>query len=272
MKGCLILHGQMRCYTECIPKMFENLLDINDIDIFISTEKTDKYNKILLDEDIIKINYKNKVKQISFMNNTIFNKYKNFLTNKLNILYDEKDDNRLSSINTFLEFHSKFLLNINQENTYKCDKNKNGYSYSERELMIYIHIMNSFEMISTYDTYDYIILYRPDIYINSPLYIKNLDLTKDNLYYHNNYMMIFAYKNLYKFNSFDKKILTYSTDYTDDKIHKIWKLLVENQLSQFLLENFNVIWILSNLGHIRVDNNNIHQICTQTIISFLNDC
>ena len=84
--------------------------------------------------------------------------------------------------------------------------------------------------------------------------------------------MIFAYKNLYKFNSFDKKILTYSTDYTDDKIHKIWKLLVENQLSQFLLENFNVIWILSNLGHIRVDNNNIHQICTQTIISFLNDC
>ena len=272
-KGCIVLVGQMRGYESCIKPMFSNLFDLNDIDIFISTEENDKCNN-LLDKETIIINYNNRVKELCFIDDKIYQKYKYFLNDKLNIFNNTIGYDYCLSIDTFIDFQKKYLLNKHEENTYKLNQNKEGFNYSERELLIYIHIMNGIDLVkSSNKQYDYIIFYRPDIHICSPIYVNKLDLTNNRLYYLNNYMMIFDYNNIYRFDELLTKIIQRPDNNTlsiikrgkktdiSNQDTKTWYFLVERQFTNFLYEKFNVIFILHMLGHIRYDTINNSTIC-----------
>ena len=109
--------------------------------------------------------------------------------------------------------------------------------------------MNSINMIKN-KTYDYVIFYRPDLYIHQPLYMNKLNLEDNKLYYLTDYMIIMTYSDLNKFDNFMDKILLYDG-----------LLIVENQLTSYLYKNFKVIQNLHLLGHSRNDMNENDIIC-----------
>ena len=255
-KGCLLLCGQMRGYESCIDSMFKYLIDINDIDLFISTEKFDKCNENLEQADICK-NYKNKVISISIMNDLVFQKYKIFLNEKLNIMYDTKEENYCMDMESFTEFQQKYLLNIFGHNMYKQLQNKNGFNYSERELMEYIHYAHCIDLVKeSKKKYDYLIYYRTDLHISFPIILENLDLSNERIFYLNNYFMIFDFQYLSKFDNFLDKILQRPRTDIDDPLFKQWYLLKESQLTGYLFKNFDVLENLYQVGHVRYDEKN----------------
>ena len=264
MKGALILNGQLRGYKKCIPHLFKNLLDINDIDIFISTEKNDKVNENLCKQEIIET-YKNRVKKITFIHEIDFSEYKDFIIEnfkKLNI-YNLDRARILLNTTSFNEFKKKFLLNLkihgSSQDTYKLCKNKEGYNYSERELMIIIHLINGIKLVKQYveETgikYDYVLIYRPDLFFEVPLHIDRLKMELGMCYYRNNYMLLFNYTDLSIFNSLEDEYLTFPDDDNCPNPKKTWRYLIEHQFSRFVFSKFNSIGqILDFLGHYRED-------------------
>jgi len=260
MKGSLLLNGQLRGYKKCIPHLFKNLLDINDIDIFISTENNDKVNKNLHKQEIIET-YKNRVKKITFIHEIDFNEYKDFIIEKFKIL--DIYNSSILDVTSFSEFKNKFLLNkqshgINKD-TYKLCKNKEGYNYSERELMIIIHLINGLNLVKQYieETgikYDYVLIYRPDLFFEVPLHIDRLKMELGMCCYKNNYMLLFNYTDLSIFNSLQDEYLTFLDDDGCPNPKKTWRYLIEHQFSRFVFSKFNSIgMILDFLGHYRED-------------------
>jgi hypothetical protein len=246
----------MRGYESCVESMFRNLIDLNDIDIFISTESSDKCNENIEANDLHQ-NYRNKIISVSIMNDSIFQKFKTFLNEKLNIMYDTMDHNYCLDIKTFAEFQQKYLLNIMGRNMYKQLQNKNGFNYSERELMEYIHFQICIDLVKKSKVkYDYVIYYRTDLHISSPIEVETLDLSNEKMFYLNNYFMIFDFQYLFKFDNFMDRILQRPQTDINESLFKKWYLLKESQLTGFLFKNFNVLENLYQVGHVRYDEKN----------------
>lgn len=272
MKCALLLKGQMRGYKQCIPHMFSNFININDIDIFISTEKNDKINNNLTKEEII-IDYKNKVKKIKFLEDINFLEYRNFLEKSINTFLMGDNIISLSDINNFEQFKIKYLLNQDKNDTYYLKKNSSGYQYSERELMIIIHLNETIKLLEEYihetnTKYDYVFIYRPDLYITNKFDLNIFNLKINQILYRVDYMMIFNYKDIYKFKNIYNNYLNFldskNTKFIRDKKNSEidFYFLVERNLSLFLTNNFEkVYFILNLLGNIRYDNNNKLNIC-----------
>ena len=105
MKHALLISGYLRCFKQVFPLLKENLLNENDIDVYIhiTNEKEKKYNNksISLDETI-----------------TLLNPKVTLITNNFDFCVDERKNNLLNQNYKF------YLLNEKRKDIEKIEKIK----------------------------------------------------------------------------------------------------------------------------------------------------
>ena len=251
MKGAILIYGEMRTFKYIKEQFYENLLKFNDIDMFISTHIKDRFNENL-DFSIINDNYYNCVKDICFVeniDNSIF--IKKFI-----------DKIKKIDIDTYLKYKNEFddllkiedLLFMIKKYNLRRNQNADGFTYIVTELFECYHRYNAFNLMNEYMNkhsinYDYIIIYRADLFFKNRLNINMLKFNDDTIYGRFNFLFIGTY------NVIKKYVYNFYEDYYEDwQIDKNaindkrWRYLSETQTNEFMRNNYkNVFGILDTL-------------------------
>ena len=268
MKGALLFYGEMRAYKKSVKHLFENLIEINDIDIFISTHKTDRDN-ISINKNELQTIYGNNLKDVFFAeDDTNINDFIKYFTNKLKLvdskLYDEIY-NILINIDHISDLQ-KYLNKLNKKFGSWYYINENSYQYVLRELFEVYHREKAYQMMLKYKEknnikYDYVIIYRPDLYFTNKLDIKNIILDDKIVYIRINFFILTTYTSI-------KKIIydIYNNYYNLDEI--------ENYIDKYICSNkheFFLRWkYLSEMHHIAYLHNKNNFIKCYDIFDTLN--
>ena len=180
-KFALIMYGELRTYKKASVFLKKNLLDINNVDVFISTHRGDKlssHNIEIKDNNELFDNcYCNYLKGIGYIEDNNLNELFSILRTKIKMIGPEiytEYESELTNMNTYNDwsiFYKK-LLNRNNEGFYL--RNKENYTYLLHEIIQLYHRLNAFRLLETFSAtenikYDGVIIYRPDLYFVVPL-------------------------------------------------------------------------------------------------------
>lgn len=260
MKYALILYGGLRSYKLSSKYLFNNLLNINDVDIFISTHN----DSILCSNMDKKIDfeniYGNHLKCISFIedndNSFLINKLKEKIK-KVDIdLYNHyaNEIENMKNLNDWNTFYKK-IYNKNKNGWYL--KNNSDFTYLLHEIIMIYHRLNAFNQLEKYKienniTYDGVIIYRPDLFFKVPLYLHKFIFDDDIIYLRLEFMFISSYNGIKKLT---EKLFEeyYDLDYDDKNIENYnYKYISERQHIIFLHKNYKYVYgILNSLYHYR---------------------
>jgi hypothetical protein len=268
-KGALLLYGELRSYKKASKYLVENLLKSNDIDIFISTHKI--YN------DNFQNVYGNYLKCINFIeeNEKGILDLINNLKNKFKLIDPDKYYKYESEINEIKNLND-FNIIYKKLNPQRYEKNQDGYQYLLHENIQLYHRLNAFNLCLEYKLinnvdYDYIIIYRPDLYFKNKLNCELIDVNDSKIYYRHEFMFISSVEGIKKlvyklYNDYynQKDTDKYIKNIQDKNYIKYWQNLSEWQHEIFFYNQANYkinLNILNSLNHCRAleGENNLDQ-------------
>lgn len=242
MKGALLLYGQVRTYKQCVSFLKKNLLDLNDLDIFMSTHRDDIFNENVSFEDLRK-EYGPNLKQVSFLEDIDNSKFINDFWVKIKFVDPDlysKYEEQFKNIKTIQELRRCMKIN-----KLRYLNNKKGYQYLFHEFFIPYHRLNSLKICEEYQKnnnvkYDYIIIFRPDLIFLNKLYVDRLHLEKNGIFYRIDYFVVSKYDNIKKFiNEFYDKYYYINEMYNCSiALDKKSNYLVETQSLTYFINNF----------------------------------
>lgn len=279
-KFALILYGEMRTYKKAGLFLKKNLLDINDIDIFISTHHNDKLSShnIELNEnnDLFDNCYGNNLKGISYLEDNNLSELFSILRTKINLIDSEiytEYESELTKINTYHDWSIFYKKLFNRNNNGFYLKNKENYLYLLHEIIQLYHRQNAFRLLEEYSTkenvnYDGVIIYRPDLYFLVPLDLSKICLNDQTIYFRLEFLFISSLNGI-------KKLVTQIIDdyYCNKNIKYIQNLdedikynmnISEVQHNMFIWNKeyyLNAFDIFDHLVHYRALNNEEHDSC-----------
>lgn len=239
MKGALLMYGEMRTFQFLKQNFYEKILQGNDIDIFISTHKNDKYNKNNLTFDIINDNYYGMVKSISFLEDIDNIEFINHFFKKIKgvdpDLY-EKYENEIKEIKTI----SQFQL-FRQKNRLRYLQNKEGIRYLFHELILCYHRYISQTLLDKYSLetgikYDYVILFRPDLYLHNKLKIELLDINPNKIYFRVDFIIVTTYESLK--NIINAMYINYYDEILINNLDVKTRYIIETLQTAYIYKNF----------------------------------
>lgn len=249
MKGALLMYGEMRTFKFLKENFYQKILEGNDIDIFISTHKNDRYNTTDLTFDIINSNYYGMVKKISFLEDYDNTKFINHFFEKIKSLDPdlyEKYNNEIKQIKNMDDFKL-----FRTKNKLRYLNNKNGIHYLFYELILSYHRYVSQQLLDNYilDSgikYDYVILFRPDIYVHNKLKFELLDINPNKIYFRVDFMVVSTYENLK--NIINTIYMNYYDNILTNDLHDS-RYIIETMQTNYICKNFKCpLNILNNLG------------------------
>jgi len=254
MKYALLLNGGLRSYEFASKSLFDNLLNINDIDIFISTHKKNALSSFMDQKIEFKNVYGNHFKSVSFIeendNSYLFGLLKEKIKTVDIDLYNNYK-NEIENINNLEEWNNFYIKLLNKDNKGWYFKNKSNFIYVLHEIIMIYHRLNSFNELEKYKIannihYDGVILYRPDLIFKVPLHLDKFIFDDDIIYIRLDYMFILK--------DFFEKF--YNLDYEgEEKENQLYKYISEHQHLIYLYKNFKYTHdILNPLYHYRVTN------------------
>lgn len=274
-KYALLLYGSLRSYKSSYKYLYNNLLSINDVDIFISTHNLPSLSSNLeKDKTSVKFEniYGNNLKIISYIEDidqtyliTVIKEKIKVIDSNLYELYTDEIE-KITNLNDFYSFYGKL---INKDNQGFYFKNKQNFKYVLHEIIMLYHRYNAFLELENYSKtnnilYDGVIIYRPDLFHKLPLLLDNFIFKDDVIYFRLEFMMISTYNGIKKLTS----NLLKEYYLLNDKENKQNKYLSETQHNIFLYSNFRYSFDMLNiLHHYRSidDNTNIPLSCIGTL-------
>jgi hypothetical protein len=279
-KYALLLYGNLRSYKKSAHHIKKNLLDINDIDIFISTHREESLSSggsqsILKFENV----YGDSFKELSYIEDTDYADLICTLKEKIkNIdkrLYDQYKD-EIDNINNLKSWNIWYKKIYGRSNKGFYQRNNDEYQYVLHELIMLYHRLNAFRLMEKYCSkndikYDGVLVYRPDLYFSVKLDLSKFEINDDTIYFRSEFFFISSYEGIKKLvytlffnyynqentkNHIDEMLNSTSSEHISEleKKIKFWKCLSEWQHEIFLCDtnnykkNFNV---LNTLLHYR---------------------
>lgn len=263
MKYALLLNGGLRSYEFASKSLFDNLLNINDIDIFISTHKKNALSSFMDQKIEFKNVYGKHFKSISYIeendNSYLFGLLKEKIKTVDIDLYNNYK-NEIENINNFEDWNNFYNKFRNKDQLGWYFKNKSNFIYVLHEIIMIYHRLNSFNELEKYKIannihYDGVILYRPDLIFKVPLYLDKFIFNDDIIYIRLEYMFISTYNGIKKFTK-DFFENFYNLDYEgEEKENQLYKYISEHQHNLYLYKNYKYTYdILNPLYHYRVTN------------------
>lgn len=263
MKYALLLNGGLRSYEFTSESLFRNLLNINDVDIFISTHKNCALSSFMDQKIEFKNVYGNHFKSISYIEENDNSYLFGLLKEKFKIvdidLYNNFK-NEIENINNFEDWNNFYHKFRNKDRLGWYFKNKSNFIYVLHEIIMIYHRLNSFNELEKYKIannihYDGVIIYRPDLVFKVPLYLDKFIFHDDIIYIRIDYMFISTYNGIKKFTK-DFFENLYNLDYEGvEKENQLYKYISEHQHNLYLYKNYKYTYdILNALYHFRVTN------------------
>ena len=209
-KFALLLYGEMRTYKKSVNLLKKNLLDINNIDIFISTHKKNMLSSHNGYIDIKTCSFSNpygdNLKNIDYLENNDLSELFLILKQKIQLVDNElykKYETEISNINNFEEWAIFYKKIYNKDNRGFYLKNNEGYTYLLHEIIMLYHRLNAFRLMEVYSkenniNYDGVIVYRPDLYILVPLDLSKFIFNDQTIYFRLEFMIISSFNGIKK--------------------------------------------------------------------------
>ena len=186
------------------------MIDLNNIDIFISTHK-----KLVLSSNLVNIDgkvdsfyncYGNNLKAINYLEENDLSELFKILREKLQIIDNElyqKYETEILKINNFDDWNIFYKKLSNKDNSAFYFKNKEGYQYVLHEIIMIYHRVNAFRLMEKYSkenniNYNGIIIYRPDLYFMVPLDLSKLIFNDQTIYFRLDFMIISSFNGIKK--------------------------------------------------------------------------
>lgn len=196
-KYALLLYGQLRSYKLASSFLKDNFLNINDVDIFISTHEENKPFEYNFD-----YYYNNCVKGVSFIEQIDYSDLIEILKQKIplvdNELYlqHEKEINNMKNLTDWKIWYKKIYGKYNKGNV---QFNPNNYKYILHEMIMLYHRLVAFNLMTCYAKqqnirYDGIIIYRPDLFFEEKLDLSNINISDESIYFRLEFMFVLSYK------------------------------------------------------------------------------
>jgi hypothetical protein len=198
----LILYGELRTYQKACKYLKTNLLDINNIDIFISTHHNDmlsSHNIVLTDKNDLFINcYGDNLKGISYIEDNDLNELFDILRTKIKLIDSElyvKYEQELTKMTTFHDWSVFYKKVYNKDKSGFYFKNKENHTYILHELIQLYHRLNAFRLLELYSkkenvTYDGVIIYRLDLYFSIPLDLSKFVFNDQTIYFRLEFLLM----------------------------------------------------------------------------------
>lgn len=268
-KYALILYGNLRSYKKASVHLKRNLLDINDVDIFISTHRmgtasshsgldshTESFTNVYLDN----------LKDISFIEDINHDDLIETLKSKIKYVdYDlyleyENDIENIKNIEDWTNFYVK-LCNRNNKGFYL--RNSDSFQYLLHELIMIYHRLNGFRLLEKYSkknkiNYDGVLIYRPDLYFEVPLDLSKFFITDQTIYFRLEICFLSSYNGIKKLvnNLFINYYDCEDTEYLDNlkknkERFKFWFCLSEYQHNIFLRNKNNYLFAYDVLDRLQ---------------------
>jgi hypothetical protein len=208
-KYALLLYGSLRSYKLSYKYLYNNLLSINDVDIFISTHNLPSLSSNL-EKDSTSVKFENiygyNLKNISYIEDIDQSYLITLIKEKIKVvdsdLYDLHTDEieKITNLNDFYAFYGKLRNNNNQGFILK---NKENYRYILHEIIMIYHRLNAFRLLESYSKkenikYDGVIIYRPDLYFSIPLDLSKFVFNDQTIYFRLDFMLMSSFDGIKK--------------------------------------------------------------------------
>ena len=237
-KFALILYGELRTYQKACRSLKKNLLDINNIDIFISTHHNSKLSshnfknfKLNENNDLFVNCYGSNLKGISYIEDNELSELFSILRTKIKLIDSELYaiyETELTKMTTFHDWCIFYKKLYNKEQLGFYLKNKEKYIYILHEIIQLYHRLNAFRLLEIYSKkenvkYDGVIVYRPDLYFSIPLDLSKLVFNDQTIYFRLEFMLMSSV------NGIKKLVTSLLDDYYCNKNNKYIQSLGEDQ-------------------------------------------
>jgi hypothetical protein len=264
-KYAIALCGDLRTYKKSATHLKKNLLDINDVDVFISTNRNSSLSsntpKLDIDNIIFENVYGEHFKEISYIEDVDLSNFIEIVKKKFKLVDPELyikytlEINNITNYDTWKQFYSK-IFNECKKGYYL--KNRQGLEYLLHELFMIYHRINALNMIEIYALknnveYDGIIIYRPDLFFIVPLNLSLMPIN-NHIYHKIDFFLILSFTQGRDF--FNKLLEIY---YTQEHIG-----IIERHFEYIIMDKY-----VSSLGfdicehllHFRPMHNNPKDMC-----------
>jgi hypothetical protein len=264
-KYAIALCGDLRTYKKAAIHLKKNLLDINDVDVFISTNRNSSLSshtpKLDIDNIVFENVYGEHFKEISYIEDVDLSNFIEIVKKKFKLVDPElyikylSEINNITNYDTWKQFYSKMF--------YKCKKgyylkNRQGLEYLLHELFMIYHRINALNMIEKYALknnveYDGIIIYRPDLFFIVPLNLSLIPIN-DHIFHRIDFFFISSFTQARNF--FNTLLENYYTQSDIGIIERHFEYILLNKT----VSSYD-FGICDNLLHFRPMHNNPKDMC-----------
>lgn len=271
-KFALLLYGDLRTYQKSFKFLKKNLIDLNNIDIFISTHKKQVLSSHVgnIDDKANSFSncYGNNLKVINYLEENDLSELFKILRDKLQLIDNElyqEHETEILKINNFDDWCVFYKKLHGKDGKGFYLKNKKGYQYLLHEIIMIYHRLNAFRLMETYSkdnniNYNGIIIYRPDLYFMVPLDLSKLIFNDQTIYFRLEFMIISSFNGIKKL--LEKLLENYYCHFRENAHHNLNLSETQHNLILHNKEYYsNSFDILCGLIHFRATNGNALDLC-----------